>query len=85
MHGNTNLEICRKCGKDYMRDYRTRTAKKVKEHQTGRICDNPKCKGLLYDSIINFGEDLKEDVIDRAFAEGKKCDLMVAMGSSLRV
>ena len=26
VHGNTNLEICEKCDKDYMRDYRTRTA-----------------------------------------------------------
>lgn len=42
-HGNTNLEFCKKCGKDYMRDRRTRTAKKAKEHRTGRFCDNPKC------------------------------------------
>ena len=26
VHGNTNLEICQKCGKDYMRDFRVRTA-----------------------------------------------------------
>ena len=26
LHGNTNLEICEKCSKDYMRDFRVREA-----------------------------------------------------------
>lgn len=26
VHGNTNKEECMKCGKEYMRDFRTRTA-----------------------------------------------------------
>lgn len=41
-----------------MRDFRTRTATKVHEHKTTRKCDNSKCGGDLYDSIINFGENL---------------------------
>ena len=68
-----------------MRDFRCRTAKKCKEHFTGRYCDNKKCAGKLNDTIINFGENLKQDVIDRGFYEGAKSDLMVALGSSLRV
>lgn len=56
LHGNTNMEFCKKCGKKYMRDFRTRTANKVHDHETGRKCDNEKCKGKLYDSIINFGK-----------------------------
>lgn len=47
-----------------MRDYRTRTAQKVHDHKTSRKCDNPSCKGDLYDSIINFGENLVEEVLD---------------------
>lgn len=58
LHGNTNLEKCIKCHKSYMRDYDTRTAYEVNDHLTGRICDNTKCKGKLYDTIINFGENL---------------------------
>ena len=85
LHGNTNLEICRKCDKDYMRDFRTRTAQKCHDHKTGRKCDNANCRGDLYDSIINFGEDLKERVLDRGYAEGEKCDVMLSLGSSLRV
>lgn len=60
VHGNTNLEKCKKCGKDYMRDFRTRNSQKVHEHQTGRKCDNASCGGNLYDTIINFGENLNE-------------------------
>ncbi len=38
--GNTNLEVCSKCGKKYMRDFRTRSAMSVHDHKTGRFCDN---------------------------------------------
>ncbi len=32
VHGNTNLEVCIKCGKEYMRDFRVRNAQKVHDH-----------------------------------------------------
>lgn len=68
-----------------MRDFRVRTATKCHDHKTGRKCDDSRCRGDLYDSIINFGEDLNEDVCERGFEEGEKSDLMVSLGSSLRV
>lgn len=69
-----------------MRDFRCRRdGNKSKDHKTDRLCDNPKCKGALYDSIINFGEDLREDVLNPAWDLGTTADLMVSMGSSLRV
>ena len=40
LHGNTNLEVCQKCGKDYMRDFRVREAQKNFDHKTSRVCDN---------------------------------------------
>ena len=58
LHGNTNLENCVKCSIGYMRDYGVRTANNYHAHMTGRKCDNPKCKGDLKDTIINFGEGL---------------------------
>ena len=58
LHGNTNLEVCEQCGQEYMRDTRVRNAKGVKEHRTGRTCDNARCNGFLKDTIINFGENL---------------------------
>jgi len=85
LHGNTNLEICAKCKKKYMRDFRCRTSVNVFDHKTTRKCDNPACKGELYDSIINFGESLPKEELHESFAHAKVADLCLAMGSSLRV
>jgi NAD-dependent SIR2 family protein deacetylase len=85
LHGNTNLEKCSKCGKDYFRDFRTRTANKVKEHDTGRKCDDSRCRGNLRDSIINFGEQLPENELTMGFYHAGVSDLMLCLGSSLRV
>jgi hypothetical protein len=45
-----------------MRDFRVRNAQKVHDHKTGRKCDDAKCNGPLEDSIINFGENLNEEI-----------------------
>lgn len=58
LHGNTNLEVCEKCGTDYVRDFSTRNRNKFDDHVTGRRCDNRKCGGVLRDTIVNFGEKL---------------------------
>lgn len=62
-----------------------RNAQKVHDHNTGRKCDNPKCKGNLYDTIINFGENLPEKDLDDGFAHSQLSDLHIVLGSSLRV
>lgn len=85
LHGNTNLEICEKCGNEYMRDFKVRTALKVHDHKTGRKCDDPTCKGDLKDSIINFGEHLNRKILDCASENHTNSDLCIVMGSSLRV
>jgi len=85
LHGNTNLEVCLKCKREHMRDYRVRTAQKCHDHKTGRKCDTPGCGGDLKDTIINFGENLDSKIIQRAFTVSQQSDLMVCMGSSIRV
>jgi NAD-dependent SIR2 family protein deacetylase len=84
VHGNTNLEICKKptCGKQYLRDFRVRTAQSVHDHVTTRTCS---CGGLLYDSIINFGENLPEKALNDGFEQCAKADVCLILGSSLRV
>ena len=83
LHGNTNLELCVKCDREHMRDYKTGQGNK--NHLTGRICDTPGCGGKLKDTIINFGENLKEDILEKGYALHGMSDLVVAMGSSMRV
>ena len=68
-----------------MRDFRVRTNTEVHEHDTGRLCDDPKCRGNLYDSIINFGEGLDEDILQRGSEEGMQSDIIICMGTSMRV
>jgi NAD-dependent SIR2 family protein deacetylase len=84
LHGNSNLEKCWKpsCQKEYFRDFRVRKAVGSKEHDTGRFCE---CGGPLYDSIINFGENLPEKPLKDGFDESYKADLCLVLGSSLRV
>lgn len=49
-----------------------REAPGVFDHVTSRKCDDPNCRGSLYDSIINFGENLPEEELRKAFDHARK-------------
>lgn len=83
LHGNTNLEICKTCKKQYMRDFRVRNNPKVHEHATDRKCES--CGEMLYDTIVNFGEGLPKKAITDGFEQSAESDLCLVLGSSLRV
>ncbi|KAF9775715.1 hypothetical protein IL306_006175 [Fusarium sp. DS 682] len=85
LHGNSNRECCKECGKEYIRDFRAVASyeKSVHDHRTGRKCTA--CGGNLLDTIINFGEFLPEEPLKLARSHAKKADLCLALGSSLSV
>ena len=83
LHGNTNVEICKKCNIEYYRPFRCRTATRSHEHLTDRKCD--KCQGFLEDTIVNFGESLPHETLERAYENAHKSDLAIVMGTSMRV
>lgn len=85
LHGNSNREHCKDCGKDYIRDFRAvgTYEKGDDDHATGRKC--AKCGGTLYDTIINFGESLPERALSLARKHASKADLCLVLGSSLTV
>eukprot|EP00741_Cyanophora_paradoxa_P025107 tig00000342_g24235.t1 len=85
LHGNGRIEACERCGAEYLREFRVRNAASVHEHRTGRACDNPACRGPLRDTIINFGEGLPEGALRRAEARCRQSDLVLVVGSSMRV
>jgi len=64
-------------------DFRAATAsEKLKvDHRTGRKC--AACGGGLYDTIINFGESLFEEPLEKAYAAARNADLCLVLGSSL--
>jgi len=85
VHGNTNLEYCRKCGKQYLRDFRCRIMNRSSSHLTGRRCTKGKCRGQLLDSVINFGQRLPEKPLNDGNENAEKADLCLVLGSSCTV
>ena len=85
MHGNTNIEIRKDWGEDYLRDFRVRTVQTVHDHKTGRKWDNQECGEILQNTIINFGEGLPEEELNNALNHAEWADLWLTMVSSLRV
>ncbi|PVH74128.1 DHS-like NAD/FAD-binding domain-containing protein [Cadophora sp. DSE1049] len=86
LHGNSNRESCRDCGKEFIRaDFRAVATyeKTVRDHRTGRKC--ARCGGVLVDSIVNFGESLPAEALQRAFDNAKDADMCLVLGSSLTV
>jgi NAD-dependent SIR2 family protein deacetylase len=97
IHGNTNLEDCaiapvgacehpyagNGCGRKYFRDSMCRRkGLQPHEHATGRTCT---CGRPLQDTIINFNENLRQAECDAARAQAAAADLMICVGSSLRI
>ncbi|KAL5454904.1 hypothetical protein PMIN07_007315 [Paraphaeosphaeria minitans] len=87
LHGNSNREYCKNCGKEYIRDFRAVSTyeNSYSDHRTGRKCAVPGCNGALHDTIINFGEQLPKTAMTRATTHAKKADLCLVLGSSCRV
>jgi len=85
LHGNSNLELCSQCGKEFLRDFSATSSYRydVHDHRTGRNCTE--CGGELVDSIINFGESLPEHAIKTGFSNAEQSDLCLVLGSSLTV
>ncbi|KAK1963097.1 DHS-like NAD/FAD-binding domain-containing protein [Colletotrichum sublineola] len=85
LHGNSNREYCKDCGKEYIRDFRAVATyeKTVHDHRTGRKC--AVCGGVLLDTIVNFGEYLTAEPLRLAREHARKADLCLALGSSLTV
>ncbi|KAI4863352.1 DHS-like NAD/FAD-binding domain-containing protein [Hypoxylon rubiginosum] len=85
VHGNSNREYCKDCGKEYIRDFRAVASyeKTVHDHRTGRKC--ARCSGVLLDSIVNFGESLPAESLQLARDHAKKADVFLVLGSSLTV
>jgi len=86
LHGNGNKARCDQCFRWCFIDQRVRVAGNAcHNHETGQHCTYPRCRGMLHDTIINFGEYLHEEVQQPANTQGSTADLLLVLGSSLRV
>jgi NAD-dependent SIR2 family protein deacetylase len=90
LHGNGRLMRCLKCDRQFPREavgwdraalgpgYRTQAP-------VAGQPPCPECGGRLISSVVNFGDPLPVKELKLAASHAKKCDVMLALGSSLVV
>ncbi|KAI2798238.1 NAD-dependent protein deacetylase sirtuin-7 [Blomia tropicalis] len=89
IHGNMFIEICKCCKKQYIRSFDVTEKTALRRHITGRKCHtcSPE-EGILIDTIVHFGEKgkIKFPLNWEAASEtAKKADLIICLGSSLKI
>lgn len=82
LHGCLFTEKCDKCGMEYFRDF---DVGGVSFQKTGRKCDGDGCNGDLCDTILDWEDELPE--VDWAMSQDhcQNSDLVIAVGTSLRI
>lgn len=88
LHGSVYKERCSSCERIYMRDFdvtSTKPSHGKNRHRTGRTCEVDKCDGYLKDTIVQFGESLDEETLEKAREWSQEAKMSVVVGSSLRV
>ena len=88
LHGSVYKERCSSCERIYMRDFdvtSTKPSHGKNRHRTGRMCEVDKCDGYLKDTIVQFGESLDEETLEKAREWSREAKMSVVVGSSLRV
>ena len=80
VHGNLHQAICLACGwKGPMHAVLDR----VRAGDADPLCET--CGGILKSDTISFGQALVPEVIDRAMQSAQQADLLIAVGTSLKV
>jgi NAD-dependent deacetylase len=80
VHGTAHRTICWSC-----RDRRpmTEALERVRGGDEDPACE--RCGGILKSDTISFGQQLVPEVIDAAFTAAERCDVLLAIGSTLSV
>lgn len=74
-HGNGETLICLSCGRVFP----------VEEISLEDLPPTCPCGGLLKPQVVFFGEPIPPHVLDEAFREADRCDLMLVVGTSAQV
>ena len=82
LHGCIFTEKCPICGKEYFHDF---DVGGVSFQKTGRQCTEADCPGELVDTILDWEDALPEDDWERSQDECEKSDLVITLGTSLRM
>lgn len=77
-HGSFSKCSCTTCGQQFEGDV-------IKEEVLKQIVPHCKCGGVIKPNIVFFGEDLGDEFHRHVVEDKSKVDLIVVMGSSLKV
>jgi NAD-dependent deacetylase len=80
VHGNMREVVCMACGE---RAPMERALDRVRAGEDDPPCRS--CGGILKSATISFGQNLVVDDLRRAEAAARRCDLLLAVGSTLSV
>ena len=80
LHGCVFTEICESCRTEHFRDY---DVGGMSFQKTGRYCES--CGGALRDILLDWEDELPEADLERAMEQCEKADLVICLGTSLRI
>jgi NAD-dependent deacetylase len=80
VHGSMREVVCMSCGE---RAPMERALDRVRAGEDDPPCRT--CGGILKSATISFGQNLVVDDLERARAAAERCDLLLAVGSTLSV
>ncbi|MGH9290783.1 MAG: SIR2 family NAD-dependent protein deacylase [Acidimicrobiales bacterium] len=80
VHGTMHKVVCMSCGE---RAPMERALERVRAGEDDPPCRS--CGGILKSATISFGQNLVAEDLQRAMEAARRCDLMLAVGSTLAV
>jgi mono-ADP-ribosyltransferase sirtuin 6 len=80
LHGCVFTEVCEDCKTEHFRDY---DVGGMSFQPTGRECEE--CKGSLRDILLDWDDELPEEDLERATDHCLRADLVLCLGTSLRI
>lgn len=80
LHGNATYAACLRCRKRFELEP---ILEAFRAREELPVCDE--CGGIVKSATISFGQPMPEEAMRRAEEETARCDLFLAMGSSLVV
>lgn len=80
LHGCAFTEKCESCGTEHLRDT---DVGGMSFQKTGRECEV--CSGALRDTLLDWEDPLPEEDVARSEEECEKADLVLCLGTSLRI
>jgi mono-ADP-ribosyltransferase sirtuin 6 len=80
LHGCVFTEVCEQCQTEHFRDY---DVGGMSCQRTGRTCEE--CGGHLRDIVLDWEDELPERDFERATDQCEQADLVICLGTSLRI